>query len=70
VKEQHIYGFAAIHQISQPASELDRVVTLYVTTQKKYYLKYESLKKGGKDAQNREEVDGLTELLLSLAWLV
>lgn len=46
------------------------VMTLDVTTQKKYYLKYESLKKGGEDAQNREEVDWLTELHLLQAWLI
>lgn len=57
MKWQHIYGFTAIHQILQPASELGMVMTLDVTAQKKYYLKYESLKKGGEDAQNREEVD-------------
>ena len=46
------------------------VMTLDVTTQEKYYLKNESLKKGGEDTQNREEVDWLTELHLSLAWLI
>lgn len=70
VKQQSICGFAAIRQISLPASELGMIMTLRVTCQTKYYLKYESLEKHEEDAQNREEVVWLTVLPLSLTWLM
>lgn len=57
VWNNNICGFVC--QILQPASELAVVTTLDVTAHKKCYLNYESLKKGGEDAPNREGVDWL-----------
>lgn len=65
-----ICGFAAVCQILQPAAELALVTILDVTAQKKCYLNYESFKKGGVDAPNREGVASLTEWHLSLARLI